>query len=231
MAWIESHQELARHPKTARLARLLGVSKPCAIGYLHLFWWWCMDYARDGDLSGFTPDEIADGALWEGDATHLVECLQSAGFVDGDKVHDWHEYAGKLIQRRAADADRKRNSRAGNVHVTSAGHPQDIQGTAHVPNQPTKPTKPTQPARAILSADETAEYDRKFEEDEAVRAARNAGYEMEEIRAALDGMKHNGTHIERIKPYLLKVLKSNREVVTKHAAPPVVEFVPRRIPD
>lgn len=51
MAWLRSHQELARHPKVKRLSRQLNISLPQAIGHLHLLWWWCMDYAQDGDLT------------------------------------------------------------------------------------------------------------------------------------------------------------------------------------
>src|SRR5687767_5633894 len=54
MAWIESHQEIARHPKTRKLARLLGGSVPTAIGHLHLLWWWAVDYAEDGWLGKYT---------------------------------------------------------------------------------------------------------------------------------------------------------------------------------
>ena len=39
MAWIESHQEIWRHPKTKKLARLLSVSVPTAVGHLHGIWY------------------------------------------------------------------------------------------------------------------------------------------------------------------------------------------------
>lgn len=115
MAWIESHQEIARHPKTKKLARLLGVSLPTAIGHLHLLWWWAMDFAKDGDLSRYDPEEIADGAMWEGDAQKFLDSLIQAGFVDRDEtgiyLHDWDEYAGKLLERKAKDNSRKKDIR------------------------------------------------------------------------------------------------------------------------
>ena len=49
--WIKSYQDLGRHPKTSRLARTLGISRPAAIGHWHLLWWWALDYAKDGDLA------------------------------------------------------------------------------------------------------------------------------------------------------------------------------------
>jgi hypothetical protein len=48
MPWIESHTNLARHPKTRRLCRLLDVSVPAAIGHLHLFWHWVLEFAPSG---------------------------------------------------------------------------------------------------------------------------------------------------------------------------------------
>ena len=64
MAWIKSHDTLRQHPKTLRLSRLLAVNVRETIGLLHCLWWWCMDYAPDGDLSRYDPDEIAAAVDW-----------------------------------------------------------------------------------------------------------------------------------------------------------------------
>lgn len=112
MSWLESHQELRDHPKTARLRRRLGVSLPTAIGHLHLLWWWALDYAPSGDLSSFDPDVLADAACWEDDPGLFVRALLAAGFVDEDlKIHDWDDYAGRLLDRREANARRMRAAR------------------------------------------------------------------------------------------------------------------------
>lgn len=112
MAWIESHQEVGRHPKTKKLARLLGVSLPAVVGHLHYLWWWALDFAQDGVLDKYDAEDIADAMQWEGDADQLVEALLSSGYIDdtddGLVVHDWAEYAGKLLERRAKDRARKR---------------------------------------------------------------------------------------------------------------------------
>lgn len=123
MAWIESHQELARHPKTKRLARLLDVSIPTAVGHLHLFWWWAIDYAPDGDLGKYDHDDIADAAMWLGDSGQFVTAMTDAGFCDIDDtakltIHDWDDYAGRLIDKRRQNAERQRLSRARHKHVT-----------------------------------------------------------------------------------------------------------------
>lgn len=123
MAYIESHQELGRHPKTRKAARLLGVSIPALIGHLHLLWHWSLDFAQDGDLSRHDPADIADAVYWEGDPEVFLAALRDcgigggSGFLDADEngallLHDWYEYAGRLIERRQANAERMKNSRA-----------------------------------------------------------------------------------------------------------------------
>jgi hypothetical protein len=123
--WIESHQSLARHPKTLRLARLLNTSAPAAIGHLHMLWWWCLEYADDGDVTGFEAGELAFAAMWEGDAATFIDALIGAGFIDvgGDgrrHVHDWEEYAGKVARRRKTNAERMRAARAQHVGATES---------------------------------------------------------------------------------------------------------------
>lgn len=113
MAWIESHQELASHPKTRRLASSLGVSVPTAIGHLHLLWWWALDYALEGELAGLEPDEIAYGAQWDGDAEQFMAALTRCGFIDEDlTIHDWWQYAGRYVTDRQKNAERMRKARA-----------------------------------------------------------------------------------------------------------------------
>lgn len=145
MAWIESHQSLAAHPKTRRLARLLGVSRPAAIGHLHLLWWWSLDYAQDGDLSRFDPDDLADAAEWDDDPASFMEGLRRAGFLDDDaRIHDWHDYAGRLVSRRNANAERMRAARASNVQDTSGvGVEPPYQPTVPTNSDPTEPDQPT----------------------------------------------------------------------------------------
>lgn len=138
MAWIESHQGLARHPKTLKLARKLNIPVAQVIGHLHMFWWWAMDYAQDGDLSHCDPEDIAIAADWPDDAISFVESLVEVGFVDRHdddslSIHDWYDYAGKLIERRAADAARKKRSRAKkDVQAPYDGCPTDVQRTSSV---------------------------------------------------------------------------------------------------
>lgn len=175
MAWIESHQEVGRHPKTKKLARLLGVSLPAAVGHLHYFWWWALDFAQDGTLEKYDSYDLADAMQWDGDPDQLVEALISAGYIDktedGLMIHDWGEYAGKLLERRAKDRARKRAAAeaAGvpqNFRRNSDGNDEEsgktpsasfVTNQPTVPNQPnttnstnrTEPTTPTSDAQAL----------------------------------------------------------------------------------
>lgn len=149
MAWIESHQEVGRHPKTKKLARLLGISLPAAVGHLHYFWWWALDFAQDGLLDKFDHYDLADAMQWDGDPDLLVESLISSGYIDdtedGLVIHDWGEYAGKLLERRAKDRARKRAAAeaAGvpqSFRRNSDGKGKETEGTpsgSFVTNQPT----------------------------------------------------------------------------------------------
>ena len=114
MAWIESHQEVGRHPKTKKLARLLGVSLPAAVGHIHYLWWWALDFAQDGSLDKYDDDDIADALQWDGEASQLIDALIASGHIDvtdtGLVIHDWIDYAGKLLERREKDRARKRNT-------------------------------------------------------------------------------------------------------------------------
>ena len=128
MSWIESHQSLRDHPKTRKLARRVG-GLPQAIGLLHMLWWWCMDYAPDGDLSKHDAEDIAIACEWDGEPKKIVDLLVTTGFLDRDKrtlrVHDWTDWGGTLVERRAKDAARKKAGRKKDVRGTSAGHPKD----------------------------------------------------------------------------------------------------------
>lgn len=106
MAWIESHQSLLRHKKTNRLVALLDVDRFKLIGHLHALWWWALDNVpADGDLGDLSNAEIALAAEWPGPADDWVTALEESGFIDttpdGRFLHDWYDYAGRLIEDRS----------------------------------------------------------------------------------------------------------------------------------
>ena len=147
MAWIEVHQTLQRHPKLLRLSAKLRVHRAQSAGHLLFLWLWSLDYAPTGDLSAFGPAEITAAAEYPGDAEIFAQALRETGWIEADgKLHDWYDYAGKLIEKREADRERKAESRRVPpvVHRTSGGHPPDGAGT--VPNL-TKPEDPPLPPK------------------------------------------------------------------------------------
>ena len=170
MAWIESHQSLGGHPKLKKLARLLGINRAQAAGHLQFLWWWALDYAQDGDISGYSQEDIAEAADWTGEPEAFVDALTTCGkegqpgFIEHIEpgklvIHDWYDYAGKLIEQRQVERERSkaRRKQTNAVHTpdarqTTTGRPPDDRQTTAgtvptVPNQPTKPTVPNQPER------------------------------------------------------------------------------------
>jgi len=151
MAWIESHQELEMHQKTRKLARTLSLSIPSAIGTLHLLWWFTLEQAwRNGNLSMYDDASIESACRWQGNEGDLIKALQESGFLDGKKVHDWLDFAGRLVKDRIAyekaNGKRKKTVRkpAGNPtqpNLTLPNHIKEtIGGQKTAPkNQTTKP--------------------------------------------------------------------------------------------
>lgn len=93
--WIESHQDLEGHPKLLKLAVVLDIPLDMALGKLHRFWYWCMRYCEDGDLSKYGLEEVTK--LLQINALKLAEC----GFIDMKpylRVHDWWDYSGRFLR-------------------------------------------------------------------------------------------------------------------------------------
>ena len=182
MAWMESHQTLRDHPKKDHLAELLfngsvpnDVADFAAAGLLHYLWYWALDYAQDGDLSKFSDRQVAKGCRYQGDATLLVQSLAQAGFIDPDRrIHDWNEYAGRLLAKRESDRARKAQSR---VRGTSTGQDADAPCDGAGTNTTNKHTQHTDSTNQELMATSVAEfedfwqyYPRKYKKKTALRA-------------------------------------------------------------
>lgn len=154
MAWIELHQSLPGHRKTMRLRRALKIGQAQAIGHLCMLWLWCLDNCPDGDLSLLLDCEIAEAAGYNKKPEDFTAALRDSGFLDeNNQVHDWYSYAGKLIEKRKEDAERKRTSRTqkasrgADVQRTSSGHPSDVQRMSSVTVPNTTVPNRTQPKK------------------------------------------------------------------------------------
>lgn len=73
-----------------------------AIGKLTLFWWWCVDYAEDGDLRKHNAGRIAVAMdVPFATADPLRFAMIQSGFIDEApylRVHDWWDYIGRFLQ-------------------------------------------------------------------------------------------------------------------------------------
>jgi hypothetical protein len=101
------------HPKARRLARALEIPLAQAIGHLHCFWWWALDYCEDGGLNGYDALDIALGSEWDGDPEKFVKALRYARWIDeDDSIHDWDEYIGRIVEKRESNRRRARDAYA-----------------------------------------------------------------------------------------------------------------------
>jgi hypothetical protein len=112
MAWIEVHQSLLTHRKTFALAEQLELPEVYAAAHMVAFWLWSLDNAPEGELK-ISAKLIAKAAQYPGPAEEFVEAMVSAGWLDphgNDRytIHNWHDYAGRLIEQREANAARQR---------------------------------------------------------------------------------------------------------------------------
>jgi hypothetical protein len=130
MAWIESHQNLRNHPKVYHLSGLLGVPLDVTVGRLHFLWWWCLDYALDGNLAG---KESIIQSVCEIPFDKLVE----AGFIEPTpypRIHDWWDYAGRFIRLKYKNYPEKITR----IERELLGTPKNTpKGTPKTTNQPT----------------------------------------------------------------------------------------------
>lgn len=138
MAWIELHQAVRDHRKTVALADVLDMQEPHVVGHLTFLWLWSIDNAPDGVLPS-SKRVIERAAGWTGPAGAFVDGLVECGYLDaGDGgqrvIHDWNDYAGKLIERREANTQRMREKRAQNVQGTTAAHAPATVPYSTVPN-------------------------------------------------------------------------------------------------
>lgn len=145
LAWIESHVDIGEHPKVYHLCQYLMVEKPEAVGLLHLIWHLAMKYAwRDGDLRRFTATAIASAVGWKKDPDTLIRALHECGWLERDSlvIHDWLQYAGKLVTDRLYQEKRR---------LTAIKFDEFRKTPATVPNR-TIPTTTTSPAGEMFAS-------------------------------------------------------------------------------
>lgn len=132
MAWIELHQGLREHKKMFACAEWLKISQVEMIGTLVCLWLWALDNAENGSLKGISNRTVARVCGYnEKKADQLVNALCATGWLDRDNendclvIHDWYDYAGKLMEQRGKDRERKRKGKENKRN--SAGIPTEFQ--------------------------------------------------------------------------------------------------------
>lgn len=116
LPWFKVSVDLPRHKKSVILASRLGIQR--AWTHVVELWAWIAEFEATGEIVG--PDAavlVAQGAGWGGDPEVFCRAMVAAGFLDataeGFRIHDWSEWAGAHIEKKAKDATRKKNSRRG----------------------------------------------------------------------------------------------------------------------
>ncbi|OMF09578.1 hypothetical protein BK129_01625 [Paenibacillus amylolyticus] len=140
MLWIKSYVTTGEDPKTGKFCRRTGMNRPTAVGSLHLFWWWAVEFCKEGDITDIEPEDIADAMRFEGDCRVLFDALLESGYIEeneaGYEISGWKQIGGQIIQNREKDAVRKAEKREEEkkskpsstpVQKKSKGSPADIQ--------------------------------------------------------------------------------------------------------
>jgi hypothetical protein len=108
---LELHQSLPTHRKTLMMADALDTQPAHIVGHIACLWLWALDNAQDGVLQ-VSPRLVARAAQWEGDPQAFTDALLAAGFLDCDgHIHDWDEYAGRLLEIRRKSVTRAKSWR------------------------------------------------------------------------------------------------------------------------
>jgi hypothetical protein len=137
--WLESHQSLRDEPKLHDLSHLMGWEYDLALGKLHRFWYWCVDYAEDGDLRRHNDDRIGRSVGLNGeDCGKFVKAMVKSGWIDREpyfRVHDWWDWTKNWWKAKY------KRSPAKWEHIRECYY-RPLDPCTGPPTQPTKPNLP-----------------------------------------------------------------------------------------
>lgn len=116
MTWIKMRADLWEDPRTARIAQLLEVPLPHAIGLLHRFWSWADKMTADGFVPHATATFIDEHVASQG----FAQALDTVGWFEecegGIRIPRFEEHNGRSAKRRATEAKRKQAERSSSPH-------------------------------------------------------------------------------------------------------------------
>lgn len=119
-------------PKIRRLAVILGIPWPQAIGLCGLLWRFTAKHAPTGEIGRHDDEEIAAALEWPGDASEVLEAMLTCRLLDGVSgpvrfvVHDWPDHAPRYVlstlKRKGMDySDHYRRQSNGSAVGTTVG--------------------------------------------------------------------------------------------------------------
>jgi len=236
------------HRKTLLVADTLDLPEVYVVGHMVALWSWALDNARDGKLPT-SRRFIARAAQWAGNADEFVDALCSAGFLDVDgnelAIHDFDEYVGRLIERRAANTQRMRAARAKRQEEEAETRAKHVRNTnsacAGATNQPTQPTNQHTEEESSCdhlkqSFEEAIDYS-SSESRVILQVMQNGANAIppvtkKEVELVMAQLKDNGLGEKcRITKYVQAVVYGNREKPTKNGKPPKTEDLTKPDPN
>jgi DnaD/phage-associated family protein len=115
MAWLKVDETLCDHPKVLALADSLKLDKDTVTGKLLRLWTWALNNREDGILARRDAETVSEVMRFKGKAQRLMDALVAARFLDetddGWRIHDWADYAGNYVEKRAQTAERVKKHR------------------------------------------------------------------------------------------------------------------------
>jgi len=158
--WIELHQSVFTHRKTMKAADLLDLPEVYVVGHLTALWTWALDNAQDGVIEA-SPRILARACQWTGDPAALLQGLIGAGFLMESEpgryeIQNWHEYAGKLMDRREKNAERQKRYR--DKQVTETPPSSNVTETSLSRNAHVTHTLPLHNRHVTTLPDQTDQY-------------------------------------------------------------------------
>lgn len=120
MPWIQSDVALRMHKKVRRLCSKTNWNLAEGLGKLHMFWWWVLINAEDGNLTGLEPIEYLDDIKGELSAPILNRFMIESEWIDekGTKilVHDWLDTAGRYLIRKYQSSNLEKLKKIWKMH-------------------------------------------------------------------------------------------------------------------
>ncbi len=97
------------HRRTRRLARLLRIQPPYALGVMEAVWHVAAEQAPRGDVGRLSNQDLCDEAYLEGNADEIVAALVEAGVLEEHSafrlvVHGWSEHADRAVRHKLSRA-------------------------------------------------------------------------------------------------------------------------------